>query len=71
MTVNRVKLAMKIAGRYRMGEIRRGDWLKAAEQLQLSSDELLERITRMAEAICEVTPEIGVGLKHAGSACQR
>jgi serine/threonine-protein kinase HipA len=64
--VNRVKLAMKIAGRYRMGEIRRGDWLKAAEQLQLSSNALLERITRMAEAICEVTPEIGAELKHAG-----
>jgi serine/threonine-protein kinase HipA len=64
--VNRVKLAMKIAGRYRMGEIRRGDWLKAAEQLQLSSDALLERITHMGEAICEVTPEIGAELKQAG-----
>jgi division protein CdvB (Snf7/Vps24/ESCRT-III family) len=40
--------------------------LTAVEQLQLSSDALLERIAHMAEAICEVTPEIGVELKHAG-----
>jgi serine/threonine-protein kinase HipA len=64
--VNRVKLAMKIAERYRMSEIRRGDWLKAAEQLKLDSDSLLERIRHMAEAIPELAPQIGAELKHAG-----
>jgi serine/threonine-protein kinase HipA len=64
--VNRIKLAMKIGERYRMCEIRRGDWLKAAEQLQLDSDSLLERITHMAEAIPELAPEIAAELKHAG-----
>jgi serine/threonine-protein kinase HipA len=64
--VNRVKLAMKIAERYRVSEIRRGDWVKAATQLQLNSDTLVARITHMAEAICEVTPQIGAELKHAG-----
>jgi serine/threonine-protein kinase HipA len=64
--VNRIKLAMKIGERYRMSEIRRGDWLKAAEQAQLDSDSLLERITHMAEAIPELAPEIGAELKHGG-----
>jgi serine/threonine-protein kinase HipA len=64
--VNRVKLAMKIGERYRMSEIRRGDWLKAAVQMQLDSDSLLERITHMAEAISELAPETGAELKHAG-----
>ena len=64
--VNRIKLAMKIAERYRMSEIRRDDWLKAAAQLQLDSDSLLERITHMAEAIPELAPEIGADLKQAG-----
>ena len=64
--VNRAKLAMKIAERYRMSEIRRGDWLKAAGQLQLDSGTLLERITHMAEAIREVAPEVGAEMKHAG-----
>jgi serine/threonine-protein kinase HipA len=64
--VNRVKLAMKIAEHYRISEIRRGDWLKAAAQLQLNSDSLLARITHMAEVISEVAPEIGAELEHAG-----
>lgn len=64
--VNRIKLAMKVAERYRMSEIRRGDWLKAAAQLQLDSDSLLERITHMAEAINELTPQIGARLKDEG-----
>jgi serine/threonine-protein kinase HipA len=64
--VNRAKLAMKIAERYKMSEIHRGDWLKAAGQLQLDSGTLLERITHMAEAICEVAPEVGAEVKHAG-----
>ena len=64
--VNRAKLAMKIAERYKMSEIRRGDWLKAAGQLQLDSRTLLERITHMAEAIREVAPEVGAEVKHAG-----
>jgi hypothetical protein len=57
---------MKIGERYQMSEIRRGDWLKAAVQMQLDSDSLLERITRMAEAIPELAPETGAELKHAG-----
>jgi serine/threonine-protein kinase HipA len=66
--VNRVKLAMKIADRYRMNEIRRGDWLKLAEQLGLDSEPLLERIVHMAEAIPDLAPEVGAELKHAGLA---
>jgi hypothetical protein len=49
-----------------MGEIRRGDWLKAAERPKLDSDALLERIKHMAEAIPELAPQIGAELKHAG-----
>jgi serine/threonine-protein kinase HipA len=64
--VNRVKLAMKVAERYRMSEIRRRDWLKTADQLRLDSDALIERITRMAEAIPELAPEIGAEMKDAG-----
>jgi serine/threonine-protein kinase HipA len=64
--VNRIKLAMKVSERYRMSEIRRGDWVKAAAQLQLDSVSLLERITHMAEAINELTPQIGARLKDAG-----
>jgi serine/threonine-protein kinase HipA len=66
--VNRIKLAMKIAERYRMSEIRRRDWLKTADQLELASDSLIARITHMAEAIPELAPEIGTELKHAGLA---
>lgn len=64
--VNRIKLAMKIGERYRMSEIRHSDWLKLAEQLELDSGPLMERIVHMAEAIPELAPEIGAELKQAG-----
>ena len=64
--VNRIKLAMKIAERYRMSEIGRRDWLKTADQLELDPDSLIARITRMAEAIPELAREIAAELKHAG-----
>lgn len=64
--VNRIKLAMKIAERYRVSEIGRRDWLKAADQLELDPDSLVVRIARMAEAIPELAREIGAELKHAG-----
>ena len=63
--IHRVKLAMKIADRYRLSEIRRRDWVKAAEQLKLDSVSLLARIVNMGEAILELAPEIGTELKHA------
>lgn len=66
--LNRIKLAMKIAERYRMSEIRRRDWLKTADLLELDSDALIARITHMAEAIPELAPEIGAELKQAGLA---
>jgi HipA-like C-terminal domain len=64
--MNKIKLAMKVAERYRMSEIRRSDWLKTADQLKLDSESLLGRITHMAEAIPELAPEIGAELQHAG-----
>ena len=64
--VNRMKLAMKIGERYRMSEIRRGDWLKLAKQLGLDSEPLLERIRHMADAIPDLAPEVGTELKRAG-----
>jgi hypothetical protein len=64
--IHRVKLAMKIADRYRLSEIRRRDWVKAAEQLKLDSVSLLGRIVNMGEAILELAPEIGTELKHGG-----
>ena len=64
--VNRIKLAMKVAERYRMNEIRRTDWLRLAGQLELDPEPLLERIVHMAEAIPELAPEIGAELQQAG-----
>ena len=64
--VNRIKLAMKVGDRYRMSEIRRGDWLETADQLQLDPDPLLARIRHMAEAIPDLSSEISAELKQAG-----
>ena len=66
--INRIKLAMKVGDRYRMSEIRRGDWLRTADQLQLDPDSLLARIRHMAEAIPDLSVEISAELKHTGLA---
>lgn len=66
--VNRIKLAMKVGDRYRMSEIRRGDWQRTADQLQLDPDSLLARIRHMAEAIPDLSVEISAELKHTGLA---
>ncbi len=66
--LNRVKLAMKVAERYRARDIGRREWLKVARQLGLNADVLMERIGRMAEAIVDLAPEIGSEMNGAGLA---
>ncbi len=51
---------------YRMNEIRRGDWLKFAEQVGFDSKPFLDRIVHTADAIPDLASEVGAELKHAG-----
>jgi serine/threonine-protein kinase HipA len=64
--LNRVKLAMKVGDHYRLNEIRKSDWLKAAEQLKLDPTSLIARMTHMAEAIPDIARTIGTELTQAG-----
>jgi len=64
--VNRVKLAMKIADRYRMQQVGLREWRKLASELRLDADALVGRLARMAREIPDRLAEIGREARVAG-----
>ena len=59
--VQRVRLAMKIGGVYRLRDIGPHQWRRTAAELRLNPEHLLERIRDMAERL----PDHIAGLSHA------
>ena len=66
--LKQAKLAMKVADHYRLQDIRRSDWIKAAGQLKVDADSLVTRMRHMAEAIPDLAIEIASEMKRAGLA---
>ncbi len=64
--VNRVRLAMKIGGKYRLRQVGLPEWRKLAAELKWDSDALVGRITRMAQAIPDHLAEVGAEAGAAG-----
>jgi serine/threonine-protein kinase HipA len=62
----KVRLAMKIGGAYRLREIGPRQWAKLAAELRLKADELLERIRGMAEALPDNVADIRRSAEQAG-----
>jgi len=68
--MNKVKLAMKIGGKYRFSEVRRRQWYKLADEIKLDGEKLIERVKEMALQMPDRVAQIKnavteAGLKHA------
>ena len=62
----KAKLAMKIAGKYRIEEIHPPQWKAFARTLRVSSDELVERLWTLAATLKEALPAQVSRLREAG-----
>lgn len=51
LDLRKVKLAMKIGGEYKLGEIRLAEWTKFAREARVDADDLVERLKSMAEQL--------------------
>jgi serine/threonine-protein kinase HipA len=56
--VRKLKLAMKIGGKYRLHEIGVHQWVKLARELKYSEDRMRASLTRLARSMIEVVPEV-------------
>jgi serine/threonine-protein kinase HipA len=68
--VHKVKLAMKVGGKYRLWDVHEREWRKLAEEARIEPDALTRRIVRMAAAIPDLITGIAgrareEGLSHA------
>jgi serine/threonine-protein kinase HipA len=54
----KLKLAMKVAGKYRLREIGRYRWAKLAADLELETDHVMERVRRMSGAIPDLSRDV-------------
>jgi len=63
--LRKLKLAMKIGGKYRLHEIGVHAWGKLAVELRRDPDELLEQIARMCSALPDLAAQVLQGLSHA------
>ena len=54
----KLKLAMKIGGKYRLGEIGAYQWEKLGRELKLSEDRIRASLSRMTRAVVDVVPEV-------------
>jgi len=66
--LHKVKLAMKIGGKYRLGEIGSHEWRKLAGTLRLDPDETVQRVRRIAEAIPDLSSTLVKRLRADGLA---
>jgi serine/threonine-protein kinase HipA len=62
----RMKLAMKIGGKYRVHEIGAYQWDKLADEIALSSDEVRNTLMRMTHGIAKQAPRVLAELTDAG-----
>lgn len=64
--VNRVKLAMRIGGKYRLREVGLREWQKLASELKWDAEALVARVSEMAQAIPDLLAQIGAEARAAG-----
>ena len=64
----RMKLAMKIGGKYRVHEIGARQWDKLADETALSSNDVRETLQRMTHNVAEQAPQVLAGLTDTGLA---
>lgn len=62
----KLRLAMKLGGKYRLRDIHARQWEKQAEEIRLKSDEVLGRIRTIAENMPDAISATRNGMKKAG-----
>lgn len=62
----RVKLAMRVGGKYRLNEIGRRQWEKAAGEIRMDFDELEAKLVHMAQEIPDLATDIARRSTSAG-----
>lgn len=62
----RIKLAMKIGGEYRLRDIGSRQWVKLAAELRLDTGMVLGRVLALAETVIEKTPSVLLAARKAG-----
>jgi serine/threonine-protein kinase HipA len=62
----RIRLAMKIGREYRLREIGRRQWQKAAGELRLDPDFLVARVRELVDFLSESVPEVAKRLHQEG-----
>ena len=64
--LHKVKLAMKIGGKYRLREIGRREWMKLASALELDPERTVERIAGMAGRLPNLSASLAKQLRLQG-----
>ena len=62
----RLRLAMKIGGEYRLRDIRLDEWRKLAKNLRLPEDEVVGRVAGLASRLVERVPAVCAKLQRDG-----
>lgn len=62
----RLRLAMKIGGEYRLRDVGRRQWQAFASDAQLDGDAVLRRALELAEGVALATPGLGEALRRNG-----
>jgi serine/threonine-protein kinase HipA len=66
MNQQRIKMAMKIGGEYRLRDVGSRQWRKLAAELKIPETPILERVAALAEAVITETPLVQKGLSTEG-----
>jgi len=64
--VKRIKLAMRVGDKYRLQDIGRREWSKLSTEVKLDTDQLIEKLIDMAEALPDLATEIAHSATLAG-----
>ncbi|PQA86015.1 type II toxin-antitoxin system HipA family toxin [Hyphococcus luteus] len=62
----KLKLAMKLGGKYRLRDIYARQWTKLADEIRLKSDDILNRIKTITESLPDVAASTQQDMKDAG-----
>lgn len=66
LDLQRVRLAMRVASKYRLRDVHGSDWLALARELNLDAEETIERIARLAAQIPELVRHIAARMVADG-----
>jgi serine/threonine-protein kinase HipA len=66
--LNRVKLAMRMGDKYRLGDIGLREWQKLSDDVSMEADEIVSKLVHMAQALPDLVTEIAHRATNAGLA---